>query len=66
MNPYLRVALVVLSAVSIALQTTYPHAAWMIPVTAAITAALGALHLVHISTGAEAPAAPTAPLRAVP
>lgn len=60
MNPYVKVAAAVLSAAAIGLQDAYPHAAWTLPVTAAVLAAVGALHLM--------PATPpgTAVVRLVP
>lgn len=48
MNAYVKIALGVLGAIAIGLQTAYPHAAWAIPVTAAITAALTALHVAPV------------------
>lgn len=49
MNQWVKVGAAVASAAAIGLQTAYPHAAWTIPVTAAVMAALGALHLVPAS-----------------
>lgn len=45
-NQYVKVALAVLAAVSVALQAAYPHAAWDVPVTAFITALLAGMHFV--------------------
>lgn len=54
----MKVALAVLGAVAIGLQTAYPHAAWVIPITTAVTAALGALHLVP--SGGQTSSTPSA------
>lgn len=52
MNQYVKIALAILAGVAVALQTTYPGAAWAHATADAITVTLGLLHLV--------PAAPPA------
>lgn len=46
MNLYAKITLAVLSGVAVGIETGFPHATWAIPVVAAITAALGTMHLV--------------------
>jgi len=45
-NPNAKYFLAVLSAVAVGAQVAFPHAAWTPGLVSAITAALGALHLV--------------------
>ena len=44
-NQYVKVALVVLGAVAVGVETAYPHAAWAVPVAAGITALLTMMHV---------------------
>lgn len=46
MNIYAKIALALLSGIAVGIETGFPHAAWAGPVVAAITAALGTMHLV--------------------
>lgn len=52
MAPNLKIALGTLGAVGIGIESGYPHSAWVIPVTAGITAVLAAFH-VKPETAAE-------------
>lgn len=53
MNQYVKIALGVLGAVAIGVETAYPHSAWAIPVTAGITALLAAMHITPIAPSNE-------------
>lgn len=56
MNQYVKVALAVLAALAVGLQSAYPHAAWVTPVTDSILALLSALHFRPTDATANAPA----------
>jgi hypothetical protein len=52
MNAYIRAALVVLGALAVAVQTSYPHASWAVMAGVAVTSVLAALHIPQPTTPA--------------
>jgi hypothetical protein len=57
-NQYVKVALAVLSAIAVTMQAAFPGSPWAGTLATAITAALGALHLVPAAAapGTDSPA----------
>ena len=49
-SQWVKAAAAVLAAVAVVLQTAWPHQPWSLPVASAITAVIGALHLVPSSS----------------
>ena len=45
MNIYMKVFTALLTGTAVGIETGWPHAAWAVPVVAAITAGLGTMHV---------------------